>query len=59
MRRQIQIGSTAVVRLYDGRELVAKITTIVNGPAGQKVHIAFGAFALKIDPKQVIKTVQV
>jgi hypothetical protein len=59
VRKQIQVGSTALVRLYDGREVVAKITAIVNGPAGQKVHIAFGAFALKIDPEQIIKTVQV
>lgn len=50
MRKQIQVGSTVVVRLYDGREVVAKITAIVNGPAGQKVHVAFGALALKIDP---------
>jgi hypothetical protein len=59
VRKQIQVGSTALVRLYDGREVIAKITAIVNGPAGQKVHIAFGAFALKIDPEQIIKTVQV
>ncbi len=54
-RKQIQIGSTVVVRLYDGREVEAKVTAIVNGPAGQKVHIAFGAFALKIDPEQIIR----
>jgi hypothetical protein len=59
VRKQIQVGSTALVRLYDGREVVAKIAAIVNDPAGQKVHIAFGAFALKIDPEQIIKTVQV
>jgi hypothetical protein len=27
----------------------------VNGPAGQKVHIATGPYALKIDPTQIIK----
>ena len=54
-RKQIQVGSTILARLYDGREVIAKITAIVNGPAGQKVHIAFGAFAVKIDPQQVIK----
>ncbi len=59
LRKNIQVGSTVVVRLYDGREVEAKITAIVNGPAGQKVHIAFGAFALKIDPAQIIKTVKV
>jgi hypothetical protein len=48
-----------VARLYDGREVEAKVTAIVNGPAGQKVHIAFGTFALKIDPQQIVKTVQV
>jgi hypothetical protein len=59
MRKQIQVGSTVVARLYDGREVEAKITAIVNGPAGQKVHIAFRAFALKIDLQQIVKTVQV
>jgi hypothetical protein len=57
LRKQFQIGSTVVARLYDGREVEAKVTAIVNGPAGQKVHIAFGAFALKIDPAQIIKKV--
>ena len=54
-RKPIQVGSTVVARLYDGREVEARITAIVNGPAGQKVHIAFGAFALKIDPEQIIR----
>jgi hypothetical protein len=56
--KQIILGSTVLVRLYDGREVIAKITAVVNGPAGQKVHITFGAFALKVDPAQIIKTVQ-
>lgn len=38
MRKQIKVGSTVIARLYDGREVEAKITAIVNGPAGQKVH---------------------
>jgi hypothetical protein len=58
VRKQIHIGSTVLVRLYDGREVEAKITAIVNGPTGQKVHIAFGAFALKIDPEQIIREVR-
>jgi len=58
VRKQIQVGSKAVVRLYDGREVDAQITAIVNGPAGQKVRIAFGAFALKVDPQQIIRTIQ-
>jgi hypothetical protein len=58
VRKQIQVGSTVVVRLYDGREVEAKITAIVNGPPGQKVHIAFGAFALKIDPAQILREVR-
>jgi hypothetical protein len=58
MRKQIQVGSTALVRLYDGRDVEAKITAIVNGPAGQKVHITFGAFALKIDPELIIREVR-
>jgi hypothetical protein len=56
--KQIILGSTVLVRLYDGREVVAKITAIVNGPAGQKVHIAFGAFALKVDPQQIIREIK-
>jgi hypothetical protein len=44
-----------LVRLYDGREVEAKITAIVNGPAGQNVHIAFGAFALKIGSQRIVK----
>jgi hypothetical protein len=58
VKTQIQVGSTALVRLYDGREVEAKVTAIVNGPAGQKVHIAFGAFALKVDPTQILRNVK-
>jgi hypothetical protein len=58
MFKQFAVGSTVLARLHDRREVVAKITAIVNGPAGQKVHIAFGAFALKIDPQQVVRVVQ-
>lgn len=56
--QQIVLGSTVLVRLYNGREVIAKVTAIVNGPAGQKVHIAFGAFALKVDPTQILKVVK-
>jgi hypothetical protein len=55
VRKQVQVGSTVLVRLYDGREVEAKVTAIVNGPAGQKIHIATGPYALKIDPAQIIK----
>jgi hypothetical protein len=58
VRKTLNIGATVLVRLYDSREVIAKITAVVNGPAGQKVHIAFGAFALKIDPAQIIQTIQ-
>jgi hypothetical protein len=30
MRKQFQVGSTVVVRLYDGREVEAKVTAIVK-----------------------------
>jgi hypothetical protein len=56
-KKQIVTGATVLVRLYDGHEVVAKINAIVNGPSGQKVHIAFGAFALKVDPAQILRTV--
>jgi hypothetical protein len=59
VRKQIQVGLTVLVRLYDGREVEAKITAIVDSVAGRKIHIAYGIMALKIDPEQVIKTVHV
>jgi hypothetical protein len=55
--KQIQVGSTVLVRLHDGREVEAKITKIVDSVAGQKVHIAFGAFALIVNETQIIKEV--
>jgi len=55
LREQIQIGSTVVARLYDGREVEAKVTRIVDSVAGRKVHIAFGAFALIVEETQIIK----
>jgi hypothetical protein len=58
VRKQIQVGSTVVVRLYDGREVEAKIMAIVDSVAGRKTHITYGIIALKIDPEQIIKTVQ-
>jgi hypothetical protein len=58
VRKQIQIGSTVVARLYDGREVEAKVTAIVDSVAGRKVHIAYGLVALKIDPEQVVREVR-
>jgi predicted DNA-binding protein (MmcQ/YjbR family) len=58
MRKQIQVGSIVVVRLYDGREVEAKITAIVDSVAGRKVRIAYGLIALKIDPEQIIREVR-
>jgi hypothetical protein len=58
VRKQIQVASTVVVRLYDGREVEAKIMAIVDSVAGRKIHITYGIIALKIDPEQIIKTVQ-
>ena len=57
-RKQIQIGSTVVARLYDGREVEARILQIVDSVAGRKVHIAYGLIALKIDPEQIIREVR-
>jgi hypothetical protein len=58
MRKQFQVGSTVVVRLYDGREVEAKVTAVVDSVAGRKVHIAYGLIALKIDPEQIIREVR-
>jgi len=55
--KQIQVGSTAIVRLHDGREVEAKITKIVDSVAGRKVHIQFGAFALIVEEAQIIKAI--
>jgi hypothetical protein len=54
---QNEVGSTVLVRLYDGREVQAKITAIVDSVTGRKVHITYGLIALKIDPKQIIREV--
>jgi hypothetical protein len=40
MAKQITVGSTVLVRLYDGREVEAKITKIIDSVIGRKVHIA-------------------
>ena len=47
-----------VARLYDGREVEAKVTRIVDSVAGRKIHIAYGLIALKIDPEQIIREVR-
>jgi hypothetical protein len=56
--KQIQVGSTVLARLHDGREVEAKVTKIVDSVLGRKVHIAFGAFALIIDEVQIIGEVR-
>ena len=58
MSKQIQIGSIALVRLHDGREVEAKVTKIVDSVAGRKVDIAFGAFALIVDEDQIIRGIR-
>ena len=60
MRKQIQVGSTVLVRLHDDREVEAKVTKIVDSVVGRRVHVAFGAFALKLlDEKgQIVRVVR-
>jgi hypothetical protein len=58
VKKQIQVGSTALVRLYDGREVEAKVTAIVNGPAGQRFISHLERFALKVDPTQILRNVK-
>jgi len=55
--KQLQVGSTATARLYDGRVVVAKVTQIVDSVAGCKVHIRFGAFAIIVDETQIVRSV--
>jgi hypothetical protein len=50
-----KIGSIVTVRLHDGREAVAKVTAIVDSVAGRKVHVLFGASALKVRPSQIVR----
>jgi len=50
--RQSSLASTTA------REVEAKITNIVDGVAGRKVHIAFGAFALIVEEVQIVKEVR-
>jgi hypothetical protein len=56
--KQIQIGSIALVRLHDGREVEAKVTRIVDSVAGRKIHISFGLYAFKVEEKQIVKGVR-
>ena len=56
MPKLIQIGSTVLARLHDGREVEARITKIVDSVAGRRVHIAFGAFALIKNEAHIIRT---
>jgi hypothetical protein len=48
------VGKIAALRLYDGREVEAKITAIVDSVAGRKVHITYGIIALKVDEAQIV-----
>jgi hypothetical protein len=59
MPKQIQVGSTVLVRLHDDREVEAKVTKIVDSVAGRKVHIAFGVFALIVGGAQIIREVKI
>jgi hypothetical protein len=56
--KQIQVGSNVLARLHDGCEVVAKVTKVVDSVVGRKVHITFGAFALKVDEVQILKAVR-
>jgi hypothetical protein len=56
--KQFQVGSTILVRLHDGGEVVAKVKKIVDSVVGRKVHILFGAFALIVDEAQIIRRLE-
>jgi hypothetical protein len=58
MPKQIQVGSTVIACLHDGREVEAKVTEIVDSVVGRKVHIAFGAFALIVKEAQIIRALE-
>ena len=56
--KQIQIGSTVIVRLYDGRLVEAKVTAIVDSVIGRKVHVRFGMASIKVDEQQIVQVIQ-
>jgi hypothetical protein len=58
LRKNIQAGSTVLVRLHDGWEVIAKVTKIVDSVAGRIAHISFGASALRVDETQIVKEVR-
>jgi hypothetical protein len=58
VRKDIRVGSTVLVRLHDGRIVVAKVTKIVDSVAGRTVHISFGPYAFKVEEKQIVKEVR-
>ena len=47
MPKQIEVGSTVTVRLYDGRVVVAKVTAVVDSVLGRKIHISLVRSRLK------------
>ena len=49
------VGSRIRVRLYNGKVVEAKITSIVNQSAGRKRRISFGKESVAINPEQIIE----
>jgi hypothetical protein len=52
------VGSRARVKLYDGKEVEAKITAITNQSAGRKIQILYGSVTASINPEQIIEILQ-
>jgi hypothetical protein len=49
------LGCRVPVRLYNGKEVEAKITAITNQSAGRKIQILYGSLTATINPEQIIE----
>ncbi len=42
LRREVRsLGDTVAVRLYDAREVIAKVTAVVDSVTGREIHILY------------------
>ena len=54
-RKSIKVGNTVVVKLYDNREMVARVDAISETVAGRKLNISFAMSAFRVDAAQILK----
>jgi hypothetical protein len=56
--KNYQVGSTVLVRLYDGRKLRGEIRDIVETVTGRKICVEIAHMALKLDAAQILKVLK-